>query len=149
MRLLRELPREQIQILRAGGEGIDAAPASGQLPGIGPLGRAALCGDIGVADQLLRAGAQINGGPASPVPPVMLASWIGDGDMIGWLAKRGANLDAKAPGESATADYGDARIVDLLLNAGADKGAKTPAGETAEGLAEFWGKPHIVTRLRR
>jgi N-acyl-D-amino-acid deacylase len=131
---------ESVDLLLGKGSAVDAAPREGGLPGIGPLGRASLRGDTVVADRLLRAGAHVNGVPTAPVAPVMLAAWIGDADMVTWLAGRGADMNAKEPGGTVTAlmmaaEDGQTNAVKALLEHGASVGATDGDGYSALDVA--------------
>jgi ankyrin repeat protein len=48
---------------------------------------------------------------------------------------------------AASIDFGDSRMVDLLLKAGAHPDAKTPAGETALELARRYKHTHLIASL--
>jgi ankyrin repeat protein len=50
---------------------------------------------------------------------------------------------------ASTIDFGDDRMVNLLLRAGADPKVRTKGGETALSQAKRYQYPHIQTALER
>lgn len=81
--------------------------------------------------------------------PVHYASSGPGATVLRWLLERGAPLEAKAPGGNTpllmAARYGDDRSIELLLERGADRGAKNERGQGAvdlarEGKREEWVK---------
>ena len=89
---------------------------------------------------LLEAGADVNS-PADGVTALHWASYRGNTNSVKLLlAQPGIKLDETDPdGRTAlmtAAEHGDAEIVDMLLNAGANVGITLPGGETAVTLAQ-------------
>ncbi len=88
---------------------------------------------------------------ADGATPLMIASQLGDSDMVGALLEAGADPSARdgagTPVLVFAAGRGDADVVRLLMTAGADSSVPDPTGWTALHAAAFNGHDTVVTLL--
>jgi ankyrin repeat protein len=118
-------------------------------------------GDTNLASFLLERGADVETrftGRDTPKgsTPLMWAAWWGFPEMVKLLLKHGASIEAR-DGEGLTAlmyaaaakDRGDTEVLEILLAAGVDAKAVTPAGESASSLAQLYGKQRAAEVLRK
>jgi ankyrin repeat protein len=141
--------RDAFRVLMAQpGIEIDAQNAHGETA----LMMAALRDNLEAAQALAARGAATH---KDGWAPVHYAASAPGATVLRWLLERGAPLDAKAPGGNTpllmAARYGDERAIELLLERGADRGAKNEKAQGAVDLAReakrgewvkrFGGKP--------
>src|SRR5215469_5862446 len=118
-------------------------------------------GDTNLASFLLERGAHMEtrfAGRDTPKgsTPLMWAAWWGFPEMVKLLLRHGASLEAR-DSEGLTAlmyaaaakDRGNTEVLEILLAAGADANARTPLGESALSLAEFYGRQRAAEVLRK
>lgn len=110
---------------------------------------AALRGHLAIVRRLVEAGADIAG---TGWNPLHYAAFSGHGDIVAFLAGKGAPLDAPAPnGQTAlmlAAKSGHADAVRALVDADADLDLEDPQGQSALALAETAGHTRIADYLR-
>ena len=118
-------------------------------------------GDTNLASFLLERGADVETRFASKdmakaSTPLMWAAWWGFPEMVKLLLRHGALIEARND-EGLTAlmyaaaakDRGNTEVLEILLAAGADARAVTPAGESASSLAQLYGKQRAADVLRK
>jgi ankyrin repeat protein len=116
-----------------------------------PLMLAAFKGEMDIVHVLLARGAAVN--PSGWTPLHYAAS--GDSlPAIQELLARGAEVDSRAPNHQRTplmmaAMYASEDVINALLKAGADPGARDQYGETAADLAARGGRDWLAERLAR
>lgn len=176
---------EAVQQLRCGNESVYAAVAGGGsadfmkflFNGRNPkfetvagsnltlLHRAAIAGNVAVAQWLLDSGVEVD--PVSSVPiaslpyerrsaitmtPLMAAAWFGQNDMLKLLLRAGADLSVQNKfGENAlmmAARAGQDDAVSILLLHGADPAVKTSAGNDAFSLSAWVSDEARRARIR-
>jgi ankyrin repeat protein len=128
--------------------------------GATPLHLAAYFGHTDVAECLLAQGADANATARPPFPASLRPIHSAVANRNAEAARRNARLLLRhgasvnvaqeggyTPLHQAAA-HGDAELVALLLDAGADPAARTAAGETAAALAEANGFAPLAERLR-
>jgi ankyrin repeat protein len=117
-----------------------------------PLMWAAFRGDITIMKQLIAAGANVNGEGVFGTP-LAQAAWADQTAAARLLIEHGANikqvphgLDYTALHWAASSEHGDASLVKLLLNLGADPNAG--GGEHIEAFMEIPQTPLMMARRR-
>jgi ankyrin repeat protein len=118
-------------------------------------------GDTNLASFLLERGAGVEtrfAGRVAPQgsTPLMCAAWWGFPEMVKLLLRHGASLEER-DSEGLTAlmyaaaakDRGNTEVLEILLAAGADANARTPLGESALSLVEFYGKQRAAEVLQK
>jgi len=118
-------------------------------------------GDTNLASFLLERGADVETrfagrDTAKGSTPLMWAARWGLPEMVKLLLMHEASLEER-DGEGLTAlmyaatakDRGNTEVLEILLAAGADAKARTPVGESALSLAEFYGKQRAAEVLRK
>jgi ankyrin repeat protein len=118
-------------------------------------------GDTNLASFLLERGADVETrfagrDTAKNSTPLMWAAWWGFPEMVTLLLKRGASIEARND-EGLTAlmyaaaakDRGNAEVLEILLAAGANAKATTPAGESAASMVQLYGKQQAAEVLRK
>jgi ankyrin repeat protein len=127
--------------------------------GATPLHLAVYFGHPAAAAWLLESGADANAAGRAPFPATLrpLHSAVAHRgpdaarESVRLLLSRGADVNVAQDGGYTplhqAAAHGDAVIVDMLLEAGADPAARTTAGETAADLAAARGFPGAAPRL--
>src|SRR5438093_10357847 len=96
----------------------------------------------------------VNSNPRGRFPIVSVAAFQGYVDTSRLLTDRGANPNAKSPQDvtplmmAAAASRPDPAIVRLLMEKGADLGARDKAGRTALDWALLQGKTQVTRLLR-
>lgn len=89
-----------------------------------PLHHAALDGNIAIAEALLAAGAEVDGGDSDNSRPLDIASMAGQIEMVKFLLARGAEIDQKDNNGSSPMSFavsrGQIEVVELLITRGAD-----------------------------
>jgi ankyrin repeat protein len=116
-----------------------------------PLMLAALKGEMDVLRVLLARGAAVNGPGWTPL------HYAASGDSlpaVQELLAHGAEIDARAPNHQRTplmmaAMHAGEDVINALLKAGADPGARDQYGETAADLAARIGRDWLAERLSR
>jgi len=120
-----------------------------------PLALAVSFGEVDVMRALIAAGADIKDHDPDGLSLLHMAVLTNHSGAAQALIAAGAPLnDADKHGYTpllyaSTVDYGDDRMVKLLLRAGADPKVRTKAGETALSQAKRYKYPHIQTALER
>lgn len=100
-------------------------------------------GDLGTLKALVKEGADVNEfHPSFYFTPLITAILGYQGEVVKWLLKNGAKVDAQNPTNGATALHvavflGDVAITQSLLNADADVLAKNYEGATSLDLAQL------------
>jgi ankyrin repeat protein len=106
-----------------------------QADGATPLAWAVHWDDLGMADLLIRAGADVNASNDLAVTPLMLACANGSAPLVAALLQAGADPTVARPtGETAlmvAARTGSVAVVRLLVAHGVDVNATTTGGHTA------------------
>jgi ankyrin repeat protein len=130
----------------------EAADVNAPQPdGATALAWAAHLDEVGIADQLIRAGAEPNVANDLGFSPLMLAAGNGSARMIERLIRAGADVRrARSSGETAlmmAARAGGLEAVKLLLAGGADVNARTARGQTALMWAAAERHPRVVRLL--
>ncbi len=120
--------------------------------GITPLALAAGNGNAAIIDQLLKAGADPNRAVRAGETPLMLAARTDRADAVTRLLSGGALIDAKETWNGQTAlmwaaAAGNAPIVQLLIERGADIRARSNAGTTPLMFAVRQGDVAAVRAL--
>lgn len=122
--------------------------------GFQPLGLAALCGHLEVAQFFLRAGVAINSlsHNALQAAPIHLAVTGGYASIVQVLLEHGADPNVRQSGGLTplhlAAKNGNLQIVLMLLLNGADLSLKTDDGRTALNLAQESGYAEVVELLK-
>jgi len=116
-----------------------------------PLMLAALKGEMDVLRVLLARGAAVNGPGWTPLHYAASGNSL---TTVQELLARGAEVDARAPKHQRTplmmaAMHAGEDVIDALLKAGADPGARDQYGETAADLAARGGRDWLAERLSR
>jgi ankyrin repeat protein len=118
-------------------------------------------GDTNLASFLLERGADVETrfaglDTAKGSTPLMWAAWWGFPEMAKLLLKYGASIDARDDAgltalmyAAAAKDRGNTHVLEILLAAGADARAVTPAGESASSFAQQYGKQPAAEVLRK
>ncbi len=142
-------------LLAASGARANEPAASGLAarasPGLTALQRAALCGDLQSARQLLNAGAALNVGDRNGLTALHLAAQYGHAAMIELLLDYGADINARTYQRGLTplhwaACWGHCEGLGALLAGGADINARDHIGDTPLTWAEEY-RHHDMARL--
>ena len=116
--------------------------------GESPLMIAAIKGDIAVADQLIKKGADVN---KTGWTPLHYAASGGNADIIKLLLEKNAYIDAESPNGTTplmmASMYGSTAAVKLLLTDGADASLKNQLGATALNFAQDGSRPDAISLL--
>jgi ankyrin repeat protein len=148
-----DLPQIAAVLLEAGADPNFVANASSPYGSDTPLGAALTAGAQRSVRVLLDKGADSNathGG--SPIIHVAVAADLPE--VLGILAKKGANLNARAPWGNqptplmAAAGTGKLQAVDKLLELGADPAAADSNGNTARDYAATHRRREVLERLK-
>ena len=109
----------------------------------------------GTMTALLDAGAKIDGTDGDGITTLSWSAIANRTDMARLLIGRGADVnhvDKKGMTPllyAASIDFGDSAMVDLLLQSGANRNARTPEGLTALELAQKYKHTHLLASLER
>ncbi len=117
--------------------------------GFTPLLFAARGGDVESAELLLDAGADIDQPAPTGASPVVVATHSGQGAFAAFLLERGADANAAGAGYSALHAAilrGDRRLVEQLLEHGADPNARLERGTPLRRASQDWAlNPSLVS----
>lgn len=148
--------REMVRLLLDGGGRINEGmrmEVGGVEFWITPLLTATLRRDTAMVEYLLEKGADPNVGDGDKITPLGWAALNNHAAAVKPLVAKGGkvnHVDAKGMTPllyAASIDYGDTAVVEALLAAGADRGAKDERGRTARELAEAYGHTSIAKVL--
>jgi ankyrin repeat protein len=122
---------------------VDRPIVEGNLEGATPLVRALVVGEMEVALALHARGASVEAASSKAIPPVKIAVWHGDLEMLEWLRARGARVDdpafdpftANSTPLMAAVEDGRPALVAALLKAGANPNAVDGQGRSVLGYA--------------
>jgi ankyrin repeat protein len=145
--------RTVVRLLLAKGAGVKARTRVGWTA----LHAAALAGDLGLAEDLLAHGAEVNAREKfHGRTPLLWAAARGRADLVKLLLNHGADAKVRESFNGATAliwaaasERGDLGLVKLLLEKGADLGAKDDRGDWALDWARRRGCREIVHALEQ
>jgi len=146
-----------LERLHRAGEPVNARFPLLSRPGIYPtaMQMAIRNGDREVVRMLLDLGADLNaieGGPWSPLDSAVHNNRL---DLARLFLQRGVDVNAVDKVGytplllAASIDFGDTRMIELLLAAGANINAKNPAGKTALDLAREYQHTRFIAILER
>jgi ankyrin repeat protein len=148
---------ESVRLLRQAGDAVDDVINYAGLDPAAPLLLIASMegtpAEIDVARALLDGGASVNRPDLEGLTPLFWAVLANKVDMARLLLDRGADVNhVDKHGMTpllyaASIDYGDTRMVDLLLKHGARTDARTPEGLTALDLARKYRHKHLIGSL--
>jgi ankyrin repeat protein len=119
-----------------------------------PLELAIFLRDVSMATFLIARGADVNELGETGITPLSSAILSDDATMTRTLLELGASVDlADQQGETplmhaAQIDFGNVRVIDALLAAGADRTPRSPDKLTALDLATKYGHTAIIARLQ-
>jgi ankyrin repeat protein len=120
-----------------------------------PLAGAVRFGNVEVARKLVELGAdvsQVDGGGLNPVARAVLGNQV---EMARFLIEKGADVNhADKAGMTpllyaASIDFGDSAMIDLLVQSGARRDARTKEGLTALELAQKYKHTHLIPSLAK
>jgi N-acyl-D-amino-acid deacylase len=120
-----------------------------------PLILASMTGDTSAIKSLLELGADINLPDREGLTPLIWAALANRTEAVRLLAARGADPNRvdmygmTALLYAASVDYGDTSVIDILLEHGADRDAKSKEGETPLERAKKFSNPRQAARLSR
>ena len=138
------------EVRRLLGSGVDPNAVDGD--GVTPLYDAVMRGHFDVAETLLAAGARIDGQTSDLGTPLVLAAHVGNVEAVRFLIERGADVKRANP-QGTTVLHVEAgwtdrpEIIDLLVGAGADVGARDGTGATPLFSAVLFGNIANAERL--
>jgi ankyrin repeat protein len=142
-----------LSTLQKGGDGVDSPTRMfGTVP-VAPLELASAWGYTPVMRTLLDLGAKV-GGPAGMNAPLIAAVQGHQLDSARLLIERGANVnlvddEGRTPlMHAAVADFGDTRMVELLLKAGARKDTRDAGGLAAADYARQFNHEKTLALVR-
>lgn len=134
--LLTSAPKIDLNLLNTKGES--------------PLMLASLKGQVELADQMVKKGADVN---KTGWTPLHYAASTGQVAVIRLLIENNAYIDAESPNGSTplmmASMYGSAETVKLLLDEGADPALKNQQGLTALQFAERASRPDAISLLTK
>jgi ankyrin repeat protein len=134
--LLASAPKIDLNLLNAKGES--------------PLMLASLKGQLDLAEQMIKKGADVN---KTGWTPLHYAASTGQVAVIKLLIENNAYIDAESPNGSTplmmASMYGTGEAVKLLLDDGADPGLKNQQGLTALQFAQRASRPDAIALLTK
>jgi ankyrin repeat protein len=144
--------RTVVQLLLAKGADAKAKNRAGYTA----LHAAALLPDCGIAEDLLAHGADVNAADTlQRRTPLLWAATTGRTDLVKFLLDHGADVSVRETLGGTTplicvaaSERGELGLVNLLLEKGADPGAKDDQGDSALDWASKRGRREIVQALR-
>lgn len=118
--------------------------------GESPLMMAALKGELGFAEQMIKKGAEVN---KTGWTPLHYAATGGDAKLIRLLLENHAYIDAESPNGTTplmmACRYGSTEAVKLLLDEGADPNIKNKQGATALQFALDGIRPDAIAMMTK
>src|SRR5579871_2159855 len=146
---------EAVAQLHTAGDGVDDIYDYAGLQPAPPLVLVSSMDETAVAKALLDAGAAVNKPDGDGLTALQWATLANKTNMARLLIERGADVNhvdkqgMTALLYAASIDFGDAEMINLLLNSGANREARTREGLTAQDLARIYNHTHLVPRLAR
>jgi ankyrin repeat protein len=144
---------EAVRQLHAAGDGVDDVYDYTGLQPAPPLVLISSMDEIDVARALLDSGASVDKADGDGLTALFWATLSNKTNMAQLLIEHGADVNhADKQGMtallySASIDFGDSAMIDLLLRAGANPNARTPDGLTALDLARKYNHTHLIASL--
>lgn len=142
-----------VKLLRAAGDSVNDVYNYAGIEPASPLVLLSTFDDVPVMRALLEAGAKVDQTDPEGLTALLWAVLANQADVAELLLEHGADVNhADQHGMTpllyaASIDYGDSRVVDLLLKHGARRDARTLEGLTALDLARKYRHTHLLKSL--